>query len=441
MISVIITTHANRKDRLKRAVESVFNQTFQEFELIVVNDCSTDDTHEYCQSIKDPRFVYINREKNSGLQAIPKNQGTRAAKGEYIAYLDSDNTWRPDHLQALHNELQRSPNIDLVYGDRWLHDELGRIKDQVGIFGDYNPKILLEKNYIDTSDFLVRREAIFNIGGWDERYKRMADWNLLVRLAKNGCRMKHLPLIITDYNLGADAISLNPENEKQVIGWNPYELEIDLPYLHEVKEPTVAVFTVFHKEESLEIAQKCLPELRKRAGYPYYHVVVLNGELPKLKKWLEEYKVDHIIENKENIGIAGACNQAVDYLKDKDFDVIWKVDGDMLALTDDLLKTMVELYKKNHMMIWSAYPEGLIDNAGGAPRAAYGTLGGHLIGMTQHIGGFCQFIPTKARVACRLPETKVLHFMEDLFMSQGVTKLGYGIAYIEDVRCRHILKA
>lgn len=439
-ISVIITTHANRRERLERAVNSVFAQTYQDFELIVVDDASTDNTREYCESITDPRFVYIHRETNSGLQAIPKNQGTRQAKGEYLAYLDSDNTYRPDHLQILFNEMERNPQIGLVYGDRWLHDEGGNIPDQIGVWGDYNPQALLMRNYIDTSDFLVRKKEIFDIGGWDERYKRMSDWNLLVRLAKNGVMMKRIPVIITDYNLCSDSISHKPENEKQVIGWNPYEVEVDLPYLHDVKDPRVAVFTVIHDDSTLPIVQKCLPELKKKAGYHFYHVIVLNGKLPKTLEWMKEYCPDQILQNDENMGIAYACNQAVDYLKNMEFDVIWKVDGDMLALSDDLLKVMVDLYKKNHMMAWSAYPEGLINNAGGAPRVGYGTLGGHFIGITRHIGGFCQFIPAKARIACRLPDTKVLHFMEDLYMSQEITKLGYGIAYIEDVRVRHILK-
>jgi len=371
--------------------------------------------------------------ENSGAQAIPKNFGTRKALGEYIAYLDDDNTWRPDHLQVLWNAIQ-TYKVDLVYGDRMLFDEKGELPSQVGVFSDFDPIRLLERNYIDTSDFLIKKEAIFGIGGWDERYKRYADWNLMVRLAKAGYTFRRVPVIITDYDFGLDSMSRNPVP----VEWNAYELEVDLPYLHTVEEPKVAVFTVMHDDNQLAIARKCLPELKKRAGYPYYHLIILNGCLPKTKKWLADLKIDHIIENKENLGIAVACNQAVDFLKDKGFDVIWKVDSDMLALSDNILKVMVELYKKNHMMIWSAYPEGLIDNAGGAPRINYGTLGGHFIGLTKHIGGFCQFIPTKARIACRLPESPNLHFMEDLFMSQSVAKLGYGIAYIEDIRVRHV---
>ena len=429
MISVVITTY-NRPEKLKKAIDSVHAQTFTDWELVVVHDEEGTD---------EPVHKFV---KHTGIHAIPKNYGTRLAKGEYIAYLDDDNTWRPDHLQILYNAMKAQPELDLVYGDRWLHDEGGEIPDQIGICSDYNPQALLVRNYIDTSDFLVKKQALIDIGGWDERWKRLADWNLVVRLAKNGVKMKRVQVIITDYNFSKDSLGHTPDPTE---GWNAYELEVDLPYLHEVKEPKVAVFTVIHKDDDLPILQKCFSELHKRMGYPFFHLFILNGTLPKTKKWLEECNsaVDDIIENKKNMGIAAACNQAVDYLKywnDKDFDIIWKIDGDCLFLTDDIGKTLVELYNKNHMMIWSPYPEGLIDNAGGAPRIDYGTLGGHLIGITQHIGGFCQFIPAKARIACRLPDTKILHYMEDLFMSQGVAKLGYGIAYVEDIRVRHVLK-
>jgi hypothetical protein len=156
---------------------------------------------------------------------------------------------------------------------------------------------LLQHNFIDTSDFLIKRDALFSIGGWDERYKRMTDWNLFCRLAKNGARMKRVAIIITDYNLGEDSISHKPENDKQVIGWNPYEVEVDLPYLHQVKEPKVAVFTVMHKDEALPIAQKCVPEMYKRMGYPVEeHVFVINGELPNTVDWIKKYAKDNNIE-------------------------------------------------------------------------------------------------------------------------------------------------
>lgn len=443
MISVIITTHGQRKNKLQRAIESVFGQSFTDFELIVIDDASTDDTESYCKSLEThPQFRYKRLTYNSGKQSIPKNIGTEMAKGEYIAYLDGDNMFRHDHLQVLWNALQNNSGVDLVYGDRMFHDESGQIPDQIGIFSEFNPVQILVKNYIDASDFLVKKQALVDIGGWDERYKRMADWNLVARLAKASAKMKRVPVIITDYYLGSDSISHKPEDPKQpdkAILWNPYELEVDLPYLHAVKDPTVAVYTVTHDPKKLPILQQCFKALHEKAGYPFHHVFILNGDLPETEKWLKENKVDHIISNKDNMGIAHACNQAVDYVKDKGFDLIFKCDDDMLTLSDDLIKVMVELWKKNHMMVYSAYPEGLINNAGGAPRIGYGTLGGHFLGITQHLGGFCRFMSTKIMTQCRFPDGVAPHWMEDLYFSQWAAKNSVGMAYIEDLRVEHLL--
>ena len=160
MISVILTTY-QRPEKLAKAILSVLNQTFSDWELIVVHDeprpSRTATTEDLSDLDSRMRSIY---QPHTGIHAISKNVGTKAAKGEYISYLDDDVTWRPDHLQILYNELSRNSNLDLVYGDRWLHDESGTISDQVGIFSDYNPQALLVRNYIDTSDFLVKKQAL-----------------------------------------------------------------------------------------------------------------------------------------------------------------------------------------------------------------------------------------------------------------------------------------
>ena len=102
-ISVILTTF-ERPNKLKRAIKSVIKQTFQDWELIIVDDCSQDGkTAKICEkfSNKDNRIRYIRRKSNFGQHTRPKNEGLKSAKSDYIAYLDDDNEYRKDHLQAL----------------------------------------------------------------------------------------------------------------------------------------------------------------------------------------------------------------------------------------------------------------------------------------------------------------------------------------------------
>src|SRR5690606_6576684 len=102
------------------------------------------------------------------------------------AFLDAGNHYRPDHLQALVKAIEENPEVALVYGDRWIVNEVDNTPPQRGFTQDYTPMQLLSQNYIDTSDALVRREAIEYVGGFDEGEKKYIDWNLWLRLEKAG---------------------------------------------------------------------------------------------------------------------------------------------------------------------------------------------------------------------------------------------------------------
>src|SRR3989344_2456358 len=113
MISIIIPTY-NRAKLLRRAIESVLKQTFQDFELLVVDDGSTDNTNEVVMEYasKDKRVFYISQE-NSGGASRPKNTGIKTARGEYIAILDSDDEWMQNKLEVQLRHFEQSVNQKL----------------------------------------------------------------------------------------------------------------------------------------------------------------------------------------------------------------------------------------------------------------------------------------------------------------------------------------
>ena len=93
LVSIIIPTY-NRAEDLKRALKSVFDQTFRDYEVLVMDDGSIDNTREVVEKIKDARLRY-ERDENFGGPAVPRNRGLRLALGKYIAFLDSDDWWHP----------------------------------------------------------------------------------------------------------------------------------------------------------------------------------------------------------------------------------------------------------------------------------------------------------------------------------------------------------
>lgn len=127
-VSVIISTY-DRAALLPRAVNSVLAQTFSDYELIIVDDCSSDDTQEVIAEFTDPRIRSVRHKENRGLPAS-RNTGVRNAKGEYIAFLDDDDEYTPERLSLQVSRFEAaSPAVGLVYG--WMDkvdDSTGHIE-------------------------------------------------------------------------------------------------------------------------------------------------------------------------------------------------------------------------------------------------------------------------------------------------------------------------
>lgn len=439
MISVILSTF-QRPKRLKKAIKSVLNQSFTDFELLVVDDKSKDNTQAVVEAFKDPRIRYMEVPRHFGCDTKPKNMGILASKGEYIAFLDDDNEYRPDHLLVLYNELTKNDKLDVVYGDRWLTDETNRIPPQVGISIDFTTDILIQRNFIDTSDVLVKRQALFDVGGFDERYKKYIDWNLWVRMMKYGKHFKRVPMILTDYHLHEDMKSNKVRTKGDtdtafVPEWEPHDCEVVLSYLgNEVKQPRVAIYSITY--DRLDYTKKSFKSLLETAGYAYDHYVVDNGSTDGTVDWLIK-NCDKVQFNGRNVGISKASNQAIDMIKTGEYDIIVKWDNDCIGLSKGWLAKMVDIWKATRKIALSCYVQGLVDNPGGAPRLAYGTLRGELIGITKHLGGICHFVDAHAYDEFRWDETGFLHGVQDVEFSQYLQFHGFTQGYLENYFVSH----
>ena len=112
MISVVLSTY-NDEQTISHAIKSILNQSYLNFELIIINDCSTDKTKEIIQSFDDSRLIYMENQKNIG-RSRSRNRGIKIAKGEFIAIMDGDDISAPNRLGVQVNYLKKNPNIDLV---------------------------------------------------------------------------------------------------------------------------------------------------------------------------------------------------------------------------------------------------------------------------------------------------------------------------------------
>jgi len=185
IISVVIPTY-NRKEALARAVSSVVAQSWAQWELIVVDDGSTDNTEEALWPFSDPRILYVRHTENRGGSAA-RNSGISRARGEYVAFLDSDDEWFPEKLAEDVAAFSR-PGVGLVYCGKELVDPDGRVllRRIPSLEGELYRQLLAHDFIGSCSRVAVRRDILEAIGGFDENLPARQDWDLWVRAAKLG---------------------------------------------------------------------------------------------------------------------------------------------------------------------------------------------------------------------------------------------------------------
>lgn len=186
LVSAIVTTH-NRKDLLKRAIESVLSQTYKDLECIVVDDASTDGTDELCNTYPI-QYIHIPKSESKGGN-YARNLGIKASKGKYCAFLDDDDYWLPEKIEkqvALIEEKQ----CELVYCGRkfeYIRPDRIEYRDVLpnsALSGDISRKIFQTVCCTTSSTMLILKQALEEIGYFDENLRFWQDYELTIRLAQ-----------------------------------------------------------------------------------------------------------------------------------------------------------------------------------------------------------------------------------------------------------------
>ena len=211
-VSVILPTY-NRKTLIGKSVQSILDQTYSDFELIIIDDASTDGTWDIINEFSDPRIICLKHVENRGGSAA-RNTGIDAAKGKYIAFQDSDDIWLPEKLAKQMSVFKNSPeSTGVVYTRciRWnveqkleIPGELPKPKN-----GDIF-KALLPENFIVLPSVVLKKECFEKVGLFDETLPRLQDWDLFLRIAKlyEFCYVPE-PLVQSFYT--ENSISSNPK--------------------------------------------------------------------------------------------------------------------------------------------------------------------------------------------------------------------------------------
>ncbi|MFA5886588.1 MAG: glycosyltransferase family A protein [Patescibacteria group bacterium] len=229
MISIIIPVY-NQAKKLRETLKSIAQQSYQDYEVIIINDGSQDNPEksfiDYYKTINtDHKYLFLNQ-INQGAPAA-RNRGYQESRGEFLFFCDADVILKPTALEIMLNTLISSPEASYVYPSFYWGNKLFKV-------GQFDTEKLKKMPYIDTMALIKRVD--FPTDGWDENLKKFQDWDLWLSMLKNGKIGKWVPEILFKVSTGGTMSS-----------WLPAFAYKFLPFLPRVKKYRAALKIIQEK--------------------------------------------------------------------------------------------------------------------------------------------------------------------------------------------------
>ena len=333
--SVVMPTY-NRQTMITDAVDSLLKQTYQNFELIIVDDGSTDGTvdvlnSKYSKELKSGKIKYIYKQNGGVCKA--RNVGLQNTSNEWIAYLDSDNILSSSCLEIfakaiLHNRNSKSFYSDLVY-----------IQNKLLISHEFNYEQLLKENYIDLGVFVHHRTIYEKLGGFDENMTRLVDWDLVARYTKNN-KPVHIKKVTLYYNDSSDFDRIT----------GSAKLYDNIAYFRKKNCNVPVVTTMITSYNHQDYIREAIDSAIKQIGNFMHEIIISDdGSTDDTPKIIEEYarQYPHLIRNisdGKNIGISANMKKCFEAATGKYIAVL---EGDDYWTDAQKLEKQMQFLEKN----------------------------------------------------------------------------------------------
>jgi glycosyltransferase involved in cell wall biosynthesis len=215
LVSVIVPTY-NRAALVSRAIESVLDQTYDNFELIVVDDASTDDTKAIVRSYDDDRITYLCHQKNRRVSAA-RNTGIKHASGKYIAFLDDDDEWFSTKLKQQVNHLEAAgPTVGMIYCWMEYHDGKTPVrKYRPRLEGEIFEETVGGQPIGACSTLMVRDDVVDEVGGFDESLPRGNDGDFIRRVARK-YSVEYVPEVLVRHYVDHEYERITDETSESI---------------------------------------------------------------------------------------------------------------------------------------------------------------------------------------------------------------------------------
>lgn len=397
LVTVIIPTF-NRPDKLKEAIASVLSQTYENFEIIIVNDAG-EDVARVINQFNDSRIKLLEHLTNKGL-ASARNTGIKNAKGKYIAYLDDDDIYYPEHLKILTSFLEHG-DYKIAYTDAYRVTQELRdgnyftIKKDVPFSNDFSKEKLLRLNIAPVQCFMHEKACVIETGLFDESLKAHEDWEFWIRLSEK-FEFYHIKEITSEFRQRTDKSNMTSSQNQDFYNsymniivkhynlskYNTELLREQINNLYIIKQRAInadqmqqangqinisIIIPVYNK---VEFTQKCLPALYKNTlpNLNFEVIVIDNASTDGTAGYLGFVKNIFnnllVITNEKNIGFAKANNLGVEHAKG---DYILFLNNDTEPL-EGWLENLYEIIKNDDEVAAVGskllFPEGNLQHAG-----------------------------------------------------------------------------
>lgn len=313
LISIILPTYNANLDWLSQAIESVTSQSYGNWELCIADDASTDsDVQAWLRSIEKNDRIKITFRPENGHISAASNSALALATGEFVTFLDHDDQLHPHALATIVGQLNKTPDLDLIYSDEDKIDESGN-RFGPHFKSDWNPDLLLSQNYI-CHLAVYRRTLVETVGGLREGYEGAQDYDLALRITENTARIAHIPHILYHWRAisGSTALAAGEkdyahERSKKVVAEALERRRVDAEVLdtgigayHRVRYtlPSVPprVTVIIPTRDQVQLMETCVGGLLNDTDYPDLEILIVDNDsqFPETRAFFDRVKSETV---------------------------------------------------------------------------------------------------------------------------------------------------
>lgn len=361
LISVLIPIYNINRNLLSKCLDSIINGYYQNFEICLVDDCSTnketiDTLKEYEE--KDKR-IKVKFRKENGHISRATNDALSMATGEFVALVDDDDELTKDALYCVAKALNKNKSLDFIYSDEDKLDYKGNRCDP-NFKPDYSPHTLLSLNYI-CHLAVIRRKIVEEVGGFEVGLEGSQDHDLFLKVVEKTDNIYHIPKILYHWRIVKGSTSQTLTNKEYAIESGRKAVEnalkrrkkdgevvVSEKCLHYVvnynvkKEPLVSI--IIPTKDYADITEKCLESIYKKTTYKNYEIILMNNNSSKQEtfdlfdKYKKKYKNFKVIDANYEFNYSRINNDAV---KNAKGDYVCLLNNDTEIISGDWLTNMV----------------------------------------------------------------------------------------------------